>query len=213
MLYIDKQTLHKREAVLFINGQPPREIPEIHTYRRIYCTDGAYSYLKSSGIRPHVVSGDFDSVKLEDIEEGVTVIYTPDQNYTDFEKAIRLIKNEGIKDISVYGCSGLEQDHFLGNIHTMAKYSKELNIRCFDDYGFYFFAEERTQIAGFEGYVLSLVPFPEVTGVESQGVLYPLYKESLKLTDRIGTRNTITSGVAEIDFEEGNLLVFVQNKR
>ena len=65
------------------------------------------------------ISGDFDSHTGADeaIYEG-KFVHTPDQNKTDFHKALEIIVEKGIKKVDVYGASGREQDHFLGNIHT-----------------------------------------------------------------------------------------------
>jgi thiamine pyrophosphokinase len=61
------------------------------------------------------ISGDFDSHTGND--ENIyheKFIFTPDQNFTDFQKALDILKNKGIKKVDVYGGSGGEQDHFLG---------------------------------------------------------------------------------------------------
>lgn len=199
------------EVVLFINGQFPKQMPSVQQYKKIYCTDGAYHKLTKRGLLPDVVSGDFDSLEKEHIDATVTVIPTPDQNFTDFEKALQLIKNEGFHSVAVFGCSGLEHDHFLGNLHSILKFQKELKILCFDDYGFYFFAPNQTKISGFQGEIISLYPFPKAKKITSTGVKYPLHKENLSIAKRVGTRNTITENTASISFKKGNLLVFVQN--
>lgn len=44
-------------------------------------------------VYPDLTTGDFDSVKQETLEKckqaGVKVVHTPDQDYTDFEKAFK----------------------------------------------------------------------------------------------------------------------------
>lgn len=200
------------EVVLFINGQFPEKIPQLTHFQKIYCTDGAYKSLKAKGIQPDVVSGDFDSIAITEISSEIKIIETPDQNATDFEKALRIIIQDGFNSVSVFGCSGLEQDHFLGNLTSMLKHKEEINIRCFDDFGFYFFAEKHTLLEGFKTEIFSLYPFPETNNVTSTGVRYPLSNEDLSITTKIGTRNTIIENTATVSFEEGNLLLFVQNQ-
>ncbi|MFI2743404.1 thiamine diphosphokinase [Zhouia sp. PK063] len=213
-MHITKQNYNTNgEVVLFINGQFPIALPDLNHFQKIYCTDGAYKKLKLFGVKPHVVSGDFDSVNLDEVDEETTVIPTPDQDFTDFEKALQLIANDGFSKVNVYGCSGLEQDHFLGNVHSMSKFKDELEIVCFDDFGFYFFAAYETYITGFENEIISLFPFPKAKNIVSEGVLYPLYKEDLSLSDRVGTRNTITHQEVKITFTAGNLLLFIQHKK
>ena len=204
---------HKSEAqvVLFINGQFPKNIPILDDFEKIYCTDGAYAKLLDHKIEPDLVSGDFDSLNVSEIKPETKIIETPDQNATDFEKILKIIIKEGFKSIAVYGCSGLEQDHFLGNLNSMLKHKDEIDIRCFDDFGFYFFAENSVEIIGFKDEIISLFPFPEAKNIYSEGVKYPLINEDLSITTRIGTRNTITENTAHISYESGSLLLFVQS--
>ncbi|GGZ48768.1 thiamine diphosphokinase [Mesonia mobilis] len=200
------------EVVLFINGQFPQKIPDIAQFQKVFCTDGAYQNLVDVDIQPDVVSGDFDSISMAEISSEVKVIETPDQNATDFEKALRIIIDEGFKSVSVFGCSGLEQDHFLGNLTSMLKHKNEIEIRCFDDFGVYFFAENENEILGFQDEIFSLFPFPEAKNITSSGVKYPLVNENFSIISRIGTRNTITENRATVSFQEGDLLLFIQDR-
>ncbi|MBW2962754.1 thiamine diphosphokinase [Mesonia aestuariivivens] len=200
------------EVVLFINGQFPSETPDLAHFKKIFCTDGAYKKLKHLNIQPDVVSGDFDSIAMSEISSEVKIIETPDQNATDFEKALRIIIKEGFSSVSVFGCSGLEQDHFLGNLTSMLAHKNELKIRCFDDFGFYFFAENGTEVVNFKSEIISLYPFPEAKGIVSEGVKYPLHNGDLSVVTRIGTRNTIIENKATVRFQEGNLLLFIQDR-
>ncbi|WBL23709.1 thiamine diphosphokinase [Zunongwangia sp. HRR-M8] len=209
---IDRET-HKSEAqvVLFINGQFPEKMPLLANFEKVYCTDGAYTKLLKNGIQPDLVSGDFDSLSVSEVNAETKIVETPDQNATDFEKILKIIIEEGFKSVAVYGCSGLEQDHFLGNLNSMLRHKDEIEIRCFDDFGFYFFAENYIEIIDFQDEIISLFPFPEAKNIYSEGVKYPLNGENLSITTRIGTRNTITGNIAEIRFSSGNLLLFVQS--
>ena len=200
------------EVVLFINGQFPQKIPDVAQFQKVFCTDGAYQNLVDFNIQPDVVSGDFDSISMAEISSEVKVIETPDQNATDFEKALRIIIDEGFKSVSVFGCSGLEQDHFLGNLTSMLKHKNEIEIRCFDDFGVYFFAENETEIIGFQHEIFSLYPFPEAKNITSSGVKYSLVNENLSIISRIGTRNTITENRATVSFQDGDLLLFIQDR-
>ena len=108
------------KALLFINGVPPKNLPDISNYSLIACSDGAFNYLNEKGFpldKLDFISGDFDSHSGTD--ENVyqeKFIYTPDQDKTDFEKSLEIIKEKGFKTIHVYGGSGGEMDHFLGNL-------------------------------------------------------------------------------------------------
>lgn len=106
----------KDKALLFINGDAPKSVPDLETYGLIACTDGAFHYLKNLNFpleKLDFISGDFDSHsgKDENIYED-KFIYTPDQDKTDFHKALEIILERGFTNVDVLGGSGGEQDHF-----------------------------------------------------------------------------------------------------
>ena len=197
------------KALLLINGLPPRELPDLEQYDRIYCTDGAYAHLLAKRIRPDYVIGDFDSVEVEDISPFVNIIVRPDQDFTDFDKCLQVIENHGFAEVDVYGSTGLEHDHFLGNISTALEYKKRLDITFYDDYSIFFFTSKNIELEGVKDHVISLLPFPVAKNVNSSGLMYALDGMDLKFGSRVGTRNIALEDTVEITYEKGNLLVFI----
>ena len=132
-----------KTALLFINGTPPKNLPNTEGYAIIACTDGAFHYLKEKDFsldKLDFISGDFDSHSGND--ENIyheKFIYTPDQDFTDFQKALEILKNKDVKKVDVYGGSGGEQDHFLGNLHVAFLFKNELEITFYDEFSSYFF--------------------------------------------------------------------------
>ncbi len=200
------------KVALFLNGQAPEKIPDLMQFEKIFCTDGAYRYLKKHNIVPDVVSGDFDSISTEEIPEGIEIMITPDQNFTDFEKALMIIQERNHKEVYVYGSSGMEHDHFLGNLTTGIKYKDKLMLMFFDDFSYYFFAEKKTVLEDYKDRIISLYPFPVAKGITTQGLKYALHDEDLDLKHRVGTRNKGTSNLIEIQYREGDLLIFIKNE-
>ena len=197
------------KVFLLLNGETPEKIPKLSDYEIICATDGAYHFLKEKKITPHFISGDFDS--LEELPKNVEVIKTPDQNCTDFHKILQILFDKGFKNIHVYGGSGKEQDHFLGNLHTTIEWKKRLNLTFFDNYGHYFLADKKNKISNCEEKIISLVPFPEVTRINTKGLKYSLINEDLTFGKRIGTRNIAIENKIEINFETGELFVFINH--
>ena len=201
--------MNSKKAFLLIDGEPPNKLPNLSDYDLVWATDGAYRFLAKKNITPDFISGDFDA--LEKLPEHIEAITTPNQDYTDFEKALKILKERGFTNIDVYGASGKEQDHFLGNLSAAIKWKAELNLTFFDNYGYYFLADRTTKINNSKGKTVSLVPFPEALGVVTSGLQYPLNKETLTFGDRIGTRNVAIEDVVTISFETGALFVFVND--
>lgn len=198
------------KIALFLNGLAPKVLPNLKQFDQVYCTDGAYNYLKKMNIKPDVVIGDFDSYSKGEIPIEIEVIETPDQDFTDFEKALQIIQKRGYKTISVYGSSGMEHDHFLGNLTAGLKFKEVLNITFYDDYSQYFFAPNELIIDDCLNKIISLYPFPQAKSIITNGLKYPLNCEDLDLSSRIGIRNIATEKQVKIKFSEGNLLVFIQ---
>tara|TARA_B110000091_G_scaffold213519_1_gene263182 strand:+ start:3164 stop:3769 length:606 start_codon:yes stop_codon:yes gene_type:complete len=194
---------------LLLNGEKPMNLPDISKYELICATDGAYEYLKENQIQPHFISGDFDSLAV--LPKSSETIHTPDQNFTDFDKILQILFDRNLMNIHVYGASGKEQDHFLGNLHTALQWKEKLNITFFDNYGRSFFGNKEIQIPNCLDKTISLIPFPTATNITTQGLLYPLQNETLTFGTKIGTRNKATKKEVKISFEAGELLIFIQH--
>ncbi|MDN3605501.1 thiamine diphosphokinase [Kaistella yonginensis] len=203
------------KALLFINGVPPENLPDTINYSLIACSDGAFHYLKEKGFpleKLDFISGDFDSHSGKD--ETIyheKFIFTPDQNKTDFEKSLEIIKERGYKEVDVYGGSGGEMDHFLGNLTVAFIFKDDLKITFFDDHSHYFFAPNILVLNDVKNKLISLYPFPKAENITTKGLKWSLIKENLEITNRIGTRNFAQENSVTIEFDTGNLVVFIGN--
>lgn len=202
-----------KNALLFINGESPKTIPDLSYYDLIACTDGAFHYLKKLNFpleKLDFISGDFDSHtgKDEDIYEG-KFIFTPDQNKTDFHKALEIILGKGVENVDIFGGSGGEQDHFLGNLSTAFFFKDKMSLVFFDEFSSYYFIPKYFSISGVKGKMISLMPFPVAKNIETNGLKWPLYNEDLILGERIGTRNIAENQEISIKYKEGDLLIFI----
>jgi len=194
---------------LLLNGEPPKNITNISDYEIICATDGAYQYLRENKIKPDFISGDFDSI--EHIPDEIEVIHTPNQDFTDFDKILQILFDKGYKKIDVFGASGQEQDHFLGNLHTAIQWKNKLNLTFIDNYSRYFLAEKTTEITNCKNKIVSLIPFPKATNIITKGLQYPLENEDLSFGNRIGTRNKALENNVQITFKTGELFIFINH--
>lgn len=207
-----------KKALLFINGEPPKKFPNLSDYELIACTDGAFHYLRELNFpleKLDFISGDFDSHKIEENillqaqNHQFEIIETPDQNKTDFHKALELILEKSFENIDVYGGSGGEQDHFLGNLSVAYAFKDKLNLQFFDEYSSYYFIPKNFSISDVKGKMISLMPFPIAKNIETKGLKWPLNREDLMLGERIGTRNIAENQEVSVKYKEGDLLIFV----
>ena len=195
---------------LLLNGKAPKSFPKFENYDLVCATDGALVTLKKMGIEPDLVFGDFDSVDV--IPEETEILLTRDQDYTDFEKTLALLHESGYQNIDVFGASGEEQDHFLGNLHTALAWKDKLQLTFFDDYGNYQFIPNQFEMDAVLNKTISLFPFPKAIGITSRGLEFELNHLDLELGIRVGTRNRAIEDRIQIEFSKGNLLVFIQER-
>lgn len=209
------------KALLFINGVAPQVLPDLEDYGKIGCTDGAFRYLSEKEFpleRLDFISGDFDSqpldIGLENASQAYNfeIIRTPDQDKTDFQKALDILVEMGAREVHVYGGSGKEQDHFLGNLNVAAVMQTIIKITFFDEFSSYFLAESPLTLHGVKGKMISLVPFPAASGITATGLNWPLEDASLSLTGRMGTRNFAILDEVAIRFGGGQLFVFIGDR-
>ena len=201
------------KALLFINGDAPKSLPNLENYGLIACTDGAFHYLKRMELplaQLDFISGDFDSHSGSDkdmYEE--KFILTLDQEKTDFHKALEIIQERGFSEIDVFGGSGGEQDHFLGNITVAYAFKDRMKIKFYDEFSEYYFIPNHFTLEGAKNRMISLYPFPSVNNITTQGLNWPLTNETLSITSRIGTRNFAVEDEISVEYESGDVLLFV----
>ena len=125
---------------------------------------------------------------------------------------LKFLFDQDFYQIDVYGASGNEQDHFLGNLHTAIQWKNKLKLTFLDNYGSYFLADKSTIITDCKNKVVSLVPFPSVEKITTEGLQYQLNNEDLVFGKRIGTRNKAKENKIKITFESGNLFLFINEQ-
>jgi thiamine pyrophosphokinase len=202
--------MKQKKVFLLLNGEAPNKLPDLSDYDIVCATDGAYHYLEENSIVPHFICGDFDSIKK--IPDAVEVIHTPNQDLTDFDKMLQIIFDKGYRTIDIYGASGKEQDHFLGNLHTVIQWKESLKLTFYDNYSKYFLAKKNTEITNCKDKIVSLIPFSKATNIATEGLQYELNNEDLTFGQRIGTRNKAIKNDINITFETGELFVFINHK-
>ena len=216
-MIINSENLNnEKKCLLFINGNPPENFPNLENYGLICGTDGAFHYLKKMNFpleKLDFISGDFDSVSDEILRQAQNdefeIIFTPDQDKTDFEKALEIIQEKGFSKVDVFGGSGGEMDHFLGNLTVAFKFKNKIEITFFDEFSQYFFIPKNFIIKNVNGKLVSLYPFPIAENVTTKGLNWILDNENLTMISKIGTRNFEVEDEISIEYEKGDLLLFI----
>lgn len=205
------------KVLLFINGNAPRSSPDLENYNLIACTDGAFHYLKELNFpleKLDFISGDFDShIGSDENVYQDKFILTLDQEKTDFHKALEIISEKGFHDVDVFGGSGGEQDHFLGNLTVAFRFKDKMDIKFYDEFSEYYFIPESFIINNVKDKMISLYPFPVVENIKTKGLKWELDNINANMTTDMLTRNLAVKNQVSIEYEKGDLLIFIGNKK
>ena len=165
---------------------------------------------------PDCITGDFDTLTESEIEDfkgqGVQVVPTPDQDYTDIDKAIDVaISTHDATHIRIFGATGGQTDHFSSVLSALIKYQYKAHIRLIDEYGEVWVAKHFEELRGetLVGRLFSLIAMGEVTGITTTGLEWPLNHETLALGVRDGTRNRIIASTVTVQKQSGNLFLML----
>ncbi len=156
----------------------------------VVCCDGAAkSFMKYR--KPEFVVGDMDSLAPDLKEALADQIYSvKEQETNDLSKAFRWIcsmLNVGGKhrlprfSITIFGATGMREDHTLGNISLLADYAYYLkeagvagDVSIMTDYGTFFPVLDTSCFEFQQGQAVSIFAFDPTLKMESEGLEYPV---------------------------------------
>ncbi len=201
----------KKRALILANGSPVATKP----WKRLKnCTlialDGAANALTRAGIRLDVVIGDFDSIspqtKQRLTKKGVPLVYTPDQNFTDLEKALRWCEQQRIVEIWLFQALGKRLDHSLHNLLQLKAFA-HLKIRIFSDSETIRIVQNTSlKIKGKKQRRIALFPLPTAT-VTSRGLEWEMQKVRLQLGKSASVANRAASKSVSLKVAGTTLLI------
>ncbi len=204
------------KAALFVNGEfekNDRNVKQINQSDLLVAVDGGLQHVMNSGLSPHIIIGDLDSIDLTDLEyfehNNVDIIKFPiHKDETDLELAVDYVLNLGFDEILILGATGGRIDHFLGNFLFFSNPKfLEVNIKILTKNSEVFYCKSKQMIEGASGDIVSLIPISEVvSSVNTTGLIYPLEGEDLLRWKSRGISNQMTGQTAKIEFGSGELL-------
>ncbi|MFO7751978.1 MAG: thiamine diphosphokinase [Desulfobacteraceae bacterium] len=184
------------------------------TADKIVCADAGAGHLKSMGILPDVIIGDFDSIGPENMEffkgRSVEMIqHSVKKDATDTELAAMWAIEHKACEIIFLGASGSRLDHTLANIMLLKKMA-DLNIKSsiIDDHNCIYLVNDHLTLRGTPGEFLSIIPLTEkVSGVTLEGLEFPLHNKEIYMGSSLGISNRFTAESAVISIRQGLLIV------
>lgn len=174
----------------------------------IIAADGGFAHLKTLGLAPNAVLGDFDSLGY--VPENANV-FPVEKDDTDTMLAIRHALEKGFREILIYGAlDGPRLDHAVANFQS---------LQFLADRGAAGYLIGQTQIATVikneavtfppeaQGIVSLFCIGADAKGVTLQGLKYPLEKGTLTSGFPLGVSNHFTGTASKITVADGSLLM------
>lgn len=159
----------------------------------------------AAGLMPRAVIGDLDSLSAAGraaLPAGA-VHHIPEQDSTDFDKALRNIAAPVVLGV---GFLGDRLDHQLAVLHVLVKYPGRAVV-LLDEGWAVFLCPPVLSLPAEAGQVVSLFPLAPVTGT-SAGLRWPIDGITLDPMQRVGTSNEAT-GPVTLRVDAPRLIVMV----
>ena len=174
--------------------------------------DSAIERVMELGIKVDVLLGDFDRGldpdHYRDMQYPLEIVYTPDQEKTDLEKAFDFLTDRGIPAVNVIWATGRRADHTITNITNIVRYRDKLKIVILDDHSKIFLLQQKFEKWYPAATPISLIPIGSVKGIHTRNLKYALNDEELHIGYRTGISNEVLAdGMVVIEPREGDLLM------
>lgn len=178
--------------------------------------DSAMERVVELGIKVDVLLGDFDRdfnpQEFIKSQHPIEIVYTPNQDKTDLEKAFDYLIDRKIPAVNVIWATGRRTDHTISNLTNIVRYRDLLKIVILDDYSKVFLLPRSFRKWYPADSIISLIPVGTVTGITSENLTYELQNDTLTMGFRSGNSNASREdGIVTITHIDGDLLIMECN--
>ena len=202
-------------TVILAKGQFPGSDNALDCLRQaeqIICCDGALDKLVAAGFEPSAIVGDLDSAQIADLQHWKDRVH-PDKSeeYNDLQKALKYCIDNELNHVTLLGCGGLREDHFIANLSIMATYSEHLDLKMVTDYGTFIAIRQNTTLTSIKGQQVSVFCKDEHLPLTFHDLKYPVHERCFQhlwegsLNEALGDSFTIEL------HGEGVVVVYLEN--
>lgn len=202
----------KRAAIIAGGNVCREDFKQIRPGDFVICADSGLDHAKRYGIVPHIVLGDFDSVQT-DINQYPVERFPAEKDQTDSELCVDYALRHGFLDITIIGGFGTRMDHSMGNLLLLCYILSRGGIgRLVSGKNTVLVTKSEISLSKQSKYI-SLIPLtPEVTGITTEGLKYPLCNETLLFGRTRGISNEFILEECKIRIQNGLLLIILSNE-
>ncbi len=210
-----------RDAIVISSAARPSTLAaamEAYPDALVIAADGGLAAAVELGIAVDVVVGDLDSVDERQLaraeSQGVAVErYPREKDATDLELAVQRALSHRATRIVVVDSAGGRLDHFLAGIVLLASGALVgVEVTAYVDDAIIVLVRGGTSrtVPGPVGATVTLLPtHGAAVGVTTQGLRYPLARETLVAGTTRGVSNVVERAAASVSVTAGSLLVIV----
>lgn len=213
----DARDARARVALVFAGGDPPAAgtVPD-DGVDLVIAADSGLEHAQALGVDVDLVIGDLDSVDPDALEDalarGATAERHPTaKDATDLELALDAALERGASAMHVVGIGGGRFDHHLANVLLLAsRRYRSVRIDAHLSDSWITVVHDRIELLGSPGAICSLLPLggPAV-GVVTDGLRFPLRRETLPPGTTRGVSNEFLATTATVSLDSGVLLAVV----
>ncbi len=183
----------------------------------IIAADSGYLKLKSAGIMPDLIMGDFDSSQKPDCIDCEIISLPCEKDYTDTFYCVREAIKRGYNNIDIFCALGNRFDHSYSNVLCL-DYCKKNNVECTicnEHNRLSLITNKKTLKKEYDNF--SLFAFLEdckgikIKGAYYTAVFFGLDELDINLGDQFAQSNFICEDECEISLKKGTLLLVESN--
>ena len=181
---------------------------------RIICADGGTLHALALGLHPDLIVGDLDSLpdgRQAALESSGTrfLTYPARKDQTDLELALIAAREAGAADVHLLGILGGRLDQTIANLLLLARDQwADMALSLSNGPETAWVVRRRVEIEGAPGDIVSLIALtPEVSGIYTERLEYPLVDGRLTFGSTLGISNVMLADRASVRIRDGTLLV------
>ncbi|MFW5862741.1 MAG: thiamine diphosphokinase [Spirochaetota bacterium] len=182
---------------------------ELARYATIIAADGGANHLHRIGMKPDVLVGDMDSIKVTVDPDTLIVSYPVDKDASDMDLSIQYALSMSPAPIDIFGALGGRADHQFCNIMVLANYNavitvktENASIRCVHES-----AAAQIHREGRGVNTVTIMPLDITATVTTRGLAYSLRGDVLARGSK-GLSNRMNEDTASVRVESGNIILF-----
>ena len=180
----------------------------------IIAADAGYLTAQRMGVEVDVLLGDFDTLGVENIPEGIECLRMPaEKDDTDTQLAVQVALERGATEIVIVGGLGGRVDHTLSSLAILEALWERKEKRV---YAIFTDGKNRARFIRNSGVILphehyrffSLIAAdPKVKGITLEGCKYPLKNGQILRTHQWAVSNEVVGNCALIEIRRGGVWV------